>query len=217
VPALRESKEAQGKLDSLLIGCFAVQKMYGRAPENIEAINQIFHAILGKFKSDKVLKAFEIWLERNQEFPTPADIVSLINRGGKAPITKEVYISICKKDGEHRTPDEWRLKREYEAEQMEYEFGPEIPDERKLSDVISSNESLRRDLQQARDENKRLAELLLAARVAKGLERPKLTDQERALRTIAEMRRIGAPEEDIELFAIPFGGIFNLEQPKGSA
>lgn len=103
----------------MLGGCFALQKLYGKGVENTKVVIQLFHQILDNQPADKVIKAFEVWLERSQEFPTPADIIGLIKRNGKPPYDKARYIAIQKKYGDERTSAEWQYLQEYEAEQQE--------------------------------------------------------------------------------------------------
>lgn len=91
--------------------------MYGKQPENIATINKLFHTILGNYEAEKAVKAFEIWIGRSQEFPTPADIISLIKRNGKPPLMESDIIAINKKDGASRTRAEWQMLREWGEEQ----------------------------------------------------------------------------------------------------
>ena len=100
----------------MLGGCFALQKLYGRSVENTKGIIQIFHRLLSDYPAEKVIKAFEKWIERSQEFPTPADIIGLIKRNGKPPYERSRYIAIMKKDGLERSREEWDYVRAYEAE-----------------------------------------------------------------------------------------------------
>lgn len=60
-------------------------------------------------------KAFTFWLRHEREMPTPADILSVIERGGnKPPLERAVYTSLCRKQPELRTDDEWAYMRDYE-------------------------------------------------------------------------------------------------------
>ena len=70
--------------------------------------------VLAQFTMDQVRAAFGKWLETNSTFPAPADIVSLIRRGGKPPLEKSYYIAISKKPADQRTKDEWQYLRDYE-------------------------------------------------------------------------------------------------------
>lgn len=82
---LKDSPENQNKLDELLAGCFVLQKMYGRAPDSMEIVVTLFHNILGKYPADRVVKAFEVWLEKSPEFPTPADIINIVSPSPSPP------------------------------------------------------------------------------------------------------------------------------------
>jgi len=94
-----------------------LQKLYGRDVANSGTIIDLFQRMMGKYPADKVIRAFEIWMERSQEFPTPADIISLIKRNGKPPLKESDIIAIRKKDGQDRTPDDWKKLHEWENEQ----------------------------------------------------------------------------------------------------
>lgn len=205
VPALKESKQSQSKLDELLAGCFTLQKMYGRAPDSLETVALLFHNMLGKYPADKVIKAFELWLERSQEFPTPADIVGLLRRNGKPPLSKERYIAISKKDGQDRTPDDWQYMREYEKEQDTEEWGTEIVDEIKDSSTLQENIRLRTELRELRAEYGRLSELLRQERQKIPSLLPEVPLNDRVQRTIDAMRQGGAPQEDIDEFLKQYG------------
>ncbi len=174
-----------------------VQKIYGRQPENIEVINRLFHSILGKFSSEKVIRAFEIWLEKSQEFPTPADIVGIIKRNGKPPLSREIYIAISKKDGADRTKDDWQYLRDYEAEQNGEAWG--LPDEQKESVTLQENIRLRQQLKKIQDDYREISALLSVERNKK-TEIPIISQQDKIQRTIDAMRNNGAPEEDIQAF-----------------
>lgn len=174
---------------------FHAMKTYGKEPESLKSIVKIFLKDLAAYPLDKILKAITLHAQRSQEFPTVADIVGLIKRGGRAPITKEVYIAISKKDGELRTPEEWKTLREYEAEQIQEEFGRDEP-----RVDTGENERLRQRIKELETEYARLAEVLHQTKMAKGLERPKPSAQEKIDNTVAEMRRMGASEEDVEQF-----------------
>lgn len=202
---MRESTEAQAKLDNLLLACFSVQKMYGRQPENIEVINQVFHRILGKYRGNRVLMAFEAWMERSQEFPTPADIVSLLKRNGRPPLSKEIYISISKKEPEFRNSNDWQYLREYEAQAHEEGFGSDFTDEKKEDESTFEIKRLRAETAWLRAENEKLAKLLHEARVAKGIEKPEITHEQKVNNTLEYLKSIKAPEIDIQEFIATCG------------
>lgn len=173
--------------------------MYGRQPENIEIINQIFHTILGNYPADKVTKSFEKWMERSQEFPTPSDIVNLIKRNGKPPLSKEIYVTISKKDPEFRNSDDWHYLREYEEQQQD-DFGSDFVDTHKYEDFTKENNNLRKEISELKSENKRLAELLHEERISKVIEKPKPSLEEKITNTVLYLQQNGASQSDIDSF-----------------
>lgn len=177
--------------------------MYGRDIANAETVTELFHAMLGQYPAAQVLKAFELWLQRSQEFPTPADIIGIIKRKGKPPLSKEMFIAISKKSGEDRTKDDWQYLRDYEAELTESvdDFG----DATKDAATLQENIRLRQQVMEQKNEIHRLNELLHMERMRKGIEPPKPSVHEQVTRTIETMKREGAKQEDIDAFAQSFG------------
>jgi hypothetical protein len=195
---LKESKDGAAKLDTLLMGCFAVQKLYGRDTANAGAVTRVFHSTLANYPAEKVVKAFETWIARSEEFPTPAGIINLIKRNGKPPLSESTYIQISKKAGEDRTPEDWQYLRDYQAEQQD--GWAEASDPRKQAATLQENIRLRKELAELRTEYERLAALLRAEQAKKMPVTPQLTMSEKIQRTVDAMREGGAPEEDVQAF-----------------
>lgn len=80
----------------------------------MESINPLFQLVLADYPIAKIEKAFAFYLKFNSEMPTPADIVTIIERNGRPPFDKSVYIAVCKKNADERTSEEWRYKEDYE-------------------------------------------------------------------------------------------------------
>lgn len=202
MPALSESSEFQDKVDSLLAGCFSLQKLYGRKAESAEqvaAINAMFHSLLGKYPGEKVIRALETWLERSQEFPTPADIINLIRRNGRPPLKESDIIAIRKKDGQDRTSEEWGLLKDWENQQMQ--GWPEDDGEEKQKYLLQENQKLREQNIELKRKVSELSISLKNVMVAKRMAPPGDALQ----RTIDHMKATGAPQEDID--ALLNGGI----------
>jgi hypothetical protein len=195
---LKESKEGAAKLDTMLMGCFAVQKLYGRDTANAGEVTRVFHATLANFPAEKVVRAFETWIGRSEEFPTPAGIINLIKRNGKPPLSESMYIQISKKACEDRTPEDWQYLRDYQADQQD--GWADSPDPRKESATAEENRRLRQELADLRTEYERLADLLRAERAKKTPMTPQLTISEKVQRTVETMRADGVPEEDVQAF-----------------
>ena len=75
----------------------------------------MFRLVLADYAVGAITDAFRIWLKRSNEMPTPADIASIIDRGGKPPLERVVYVAIAKRDAAMRTSEEWAYMREFEA------------------------------------------------------------------------------------------------------
>ena len=116
---LKDCEKNRGKLEELLGGCFALQKLYGKSPEDAPTITKLFQTILAEQPAEKVTKALEIWLQRSTEFPTPADIIALIKNNGKPPVSEARIASIFRKNYNERSTEENWILRKYEEEQNE--------------------------------------------------------------------------------------------------
>jgi hypothetical protein len=212
MPALSESVPHQEKLDELIGASLALQKLYGRDVESSGGVINLFQRAFARYPAEKVVRALEIWLERKQEFPTPADIIGLIKRNGKEPVAKEIYIDISKKDPEYRTDEEWVLMKRYRVEQQDELYG--CNDEHKEVATLEENLRLRAKVQDLEHEVGKLWKLLqeereksriLAADVIAKVERgeslltPKQHEDVHA-KTIALMKENGSTEEDIQAY-----------------
>lgn len=178
-----------------------MQKLYGKDPESLGSVTQVFRAVLANYPAKSVIRAFELWMERSQEFPTPSDIAGIIKRKGKPPLSREVYISLSKKDPEHRTSEDWRFLREYEAEQQQ-EYADDFADPAKEQASLQENIRLRGEVNNLKAEIHRLGELLREERERK---RPDPTPDDKVQRTVSFMRQSGADESDIAAFMLQAG------------
>lgn len=183
-------------------------KTYGKEPESLESIIRIFTRDLGHFPADKVMKAISVHSQRSQEFPTVSDIVGLIKRKGKPPLKESDIISIRKKDGEFRTPEEWQMLREWDNEQQE--GWSDEPDPVKDAATLAENIRLRAELTALKAEYQRLGDMLKAEREGKPLPPPRPlktahTLEEKIKNTIAQMKADGAHQEDIDQFCRDYG------------
>lgn len=193
---LAESKEAQSELNSMLFAAASTQKLYGRKAEDFAAIIPVTLKMLGKYPAEKVTRAMTRWLETQKEFPTPSDIIGLIERNGKPAYSREMYISLSKKDPEHRTDHDWKYMREYEAHQRS--GFDDLLDENKQIDLLSDNERMRLKIIEQQAEIRRLQDLLADARKAPTRIVPDMAGK--IENTIKFMRDNSASEQDIIAF-----------------
>jgi hypothetical protein len=195
---LRNDMVGQQHLATRLYQEFQAMKTYGKEPESLESILPLFQSALAEYPVEKIMRALDIHASRSQEFPTRFDIVSLIKRNGKPPLSQAMYVTISKKDGEDRTASDWQYMRDYEAEQ--HEESCEFSDAMASEANTAENSRLRKEIWSLRDEVKRLGDMLHEERRRNGLERPKPTLQAKINATVDAMRKAGAPEADIEAF-----------------
>lgn len=99
----------------MVFQCFQALKLYGREPEQLEAVNGMFQLVLAEYHLSDIRRAFAYYLSVSSEMPTPADICNIIRRGNKPPLERSVYVSISKKPPCERDTYEWSYMREYEA------------------------------------------------------------------------------------------------------
>lgn len=113
-PVLLHDQTGRETLTVMLSQSFRALKLYGKEPEDFAAIDAMFQLVLADYSIDKIKQAFAVYLKRHNELPAPADIVQIIERDGKPPLERAVYVSISKKQPEDRTTSDWSYMREYE-------------------------------------------------------------------------------------------------------
>ena len=116
--ALKDDQEGKKALANLLAQCFDIFPLYGREPEAADNIRRAFQYALADYTRVQVTEAFYYHLRHSKEFPTPADIVAIIERGGnKPPFERSVYINLVQKS---KNPpidmprEEWQYIADYE-------------------------------------------------------------------------------------------------------
>ncbi len=109
-----DDQEGIKTLSNLLAQCFDIYPLYGREPEAADNIRKAFRLTLSDYPIDKIKAAFRYHLRISKDFPVPADIVSIIERGNKPPFERSVYIALSKKDKEYLTHAEWDYLKEYD-------------------------------------------------------------------------------------------------------
>lgn len=118
-------------------------KTWGKEPESLESIVSLFAEVLGEYSEDKIFWAMNQHAKRSNEFPTPADIVNLIDPAPEK-LSREVYIRLsqkAQKTPENMDSDEWKYLREYERAALE---GSDYRDSASDAARAEENERLRR-------------------------------------------------------------------------
>lgn len=141
---IKQSREGQRVLATELYRRFHAMKTYGKEPESLDSIIEVFASDLAEYPVENIMLAIKTHCQRSQEFPTPADIIGLIKRNGRAAITDAQYIAVSKMMGEDRSPADWQLMRDYEAEKRTGWNGAEDP--KKETDYRDENIRLRQEI-----------------------------------------------------------------------
>jgi len=178
-------------------------KTYGKEPESLASITAVMLSDLAEFAPEKIMQAFKTHAQRNEEFPTTANLVSLIRRNGKPSLRESDIIAIRKKDGEDRTSAEWAMLKDWDEQQQE--GWRDIADAQKDMATLQENLRLRQEVKQLTEEVRRLGDLLTEIRRSQGIERPESTLTDKVQNTIAAMRSSGASEEEIAAFSKQYG------------
>ena len=175
---------------------FHAMKTYGKEPESLDSIVSVFARDLADYPAEKVMRAIRAHALTSSEFPTVADIAGLVRRNGRPPLSESQYVAINRKAGEDRTGEEWQFLKDWEAERKGWDEIDPVREQVDRAEMVR----LREEVARLREENKRLAEQCRRVGVAKGLERPRPSEEEQVVRTAEAMRQSGAPQADIDEF-----------------
>ena len=113
--SLKDDPESKTRLNEALLMAFDALKTYGKEPEQLDSVKKLMHFALADYPWKKIQDALAFYFRYNTEFPAPADIVQIIERGNKPPFDRAVYTTLSKKHPADRTSDEWAYMREYES------------------------------------------------------------------------------------------------------
>jgi hypothetical protein len=105
-------------MTKVFYGCCAVFPTYGKDEEQLTDALQMFNMCLHDYTAEQIKGAFLAWMKSNKQFPTPADIINLIERGNKPAFDRAVYTSISKKQPEDRIDEEWEYMKDFEKFQI---------------------------------------------------------------------------------------------------
>jgi hypothetical protein len=99
---------------AMVTTCFEALRVYGKTAEQLESVVGMFALALADYPIEKIRTAFKVYVKRHSDLPAPADIVQIIERDGKPPFERSVYIAIAQRDPERRSSSDWAYMRDYE-------------------------------------------------------------------------------------------------------
>jgi hypothetical protein len=174
---------------------------WGFSPEASETYVETLLEDLEEYPARDVFLFFDKWRKTSTKKPTTADAVGYIKRNGKPPLRESDIIAIRKKDGADKTPDDWQMLREWEAQQSEG-----------WDDAPSTNQASANQAQEITALRRKVAQLeaqlagnrteqattnqvdICIATIKAKLEKPL---EEKIQSTVDMMRRQGCTEEDV--------------------
>lgn len=109
--------EAKSTLIKTFYACAAIFPTYGKDSNEMKDALSIFQMCLADYSAEQIKKGFTTWLKSNKAFPTPCDIINIIERNGKPAFEKTIYISLLKKkdnNPDSMSKEEWQYIKEYE-------------------------------------------------------------------------------------------------------
>lgn len=108
------------QLANALGACLLVQRTYGKQGADIDKITKIFLRVLSDYEPSAVIAAIKRWLQESPEFPTPSDIVKMLNP--KQNFDKSLYIKFSKQYAKGEITEfsqGYDYMKDYEKQQME--------------------------------------------------------------------------------------------------
>jgi hypothetical protein len=69
---------AKTKITEVLLFCWKTLHLYGKKPEDFQSVSAMYLNFLKDYPAEKIIKAFEKYVKIKSEFPTPADIIAII-------------------------------------------------------------------------------------------------------------------------------------------
>lgn len=92
---MKFNEEEKSAIAIQLSACLAVQRTYGKQASDLGAVVKIFLSDLNEYASPQIAEALEIWRTKSPEFPTPADIIAILD--DKPKMSVDIYRTMLKK------------------------------------------------------------------------------------------------------------------------
>jgi hypothetical protein len=101
VKPLARDDEGQKKLTNILRVLYDGLRVYGKEPEQLENAIKLHHIALSRYEITEIERGIREHIKRSNEFPTPADIVNIIDPPPPKP-DWPAYIGIRQKIRENQ-------------------------------------------------------------------------------------------------------------------
>jgi hypothetical protein len=113
---LREDGPGRDNLIETLRFCWNTLHRYGKTSDDFDGIVKTYLNFLGSYPTQDVASAFDKYIRHRREFPTPADIIGIIE--GRVKRDGAYYTRLCRQiqEGAFVTDDEHAYMRKYEGQ-----------------------------------------------------------------------------------------------------
>jgi hypothetical protein len=113
---LREDGHGRDQLIETLRFCWNTLHRYGKTSDDFDGIVKTYLSFLGRYPTDVVASAFDKYIRHRREFPTPADIIGIIQ--GRVKRDGAYYTRLCRQiqEGAFVTDEELAYMRLYEGQ-----------------------------------------------------------------------------------------------------
>jgi hypothetical protein len=111
---LREDGHGRDDLIETLRFCWNTLHRYGKTADDFNGVVKTYLSFLGRYPTRAVAAAFDKYIRHRREFPTPADIIGIIEDRVKRD--GAYYVRLCRErqEGAFLTDDELAYMRRYE-------------------------------------------------------------------------------------------------------
>jgi hypothetical protein len=110
------SPETEGVILKQVKDCMQVLNTYGKKDFDYLPVVKVFIERLGHYGPEKIKKAFDKYVSKRSDFPTPADIVGIIEKRIKPDIAVYQTLIRRRKEGAWLSTDEENYLRSYEEQ-----------------------------------------------------------------------------------------------------
>jgi hypothetical protein len=113
---LREDGHGRDQLIETLRFCWNTLHRYGKTSDDFDGIVKTYLSFLGRYPTEVVASAFDKYIRHRREFPTPADIIAIIQ--GRVKRDGAYYTRLCRKlqEGAFVDDDDLAYMRLYEGQ-----------------------------------------------------------------------------------------------------
>jgi hypothetical protein len=201
---LHSSNQGKQRIAEIVTGLFFSLNTYGKDASALKVIIPLFMKTLENYTLPDLEWAFAQYTATETTFPSPANIVQLIENKDKPKLIESIYVNLSMRrqnDPENLSKEEWTYIREYEASAMK---GIEYGSKDSRSAMIAENERLRIQVKELQAENFRLGKIVKTRQIVSQEVLNLASPMSKEEKTLQWMKDNNFPIEDIIEFQKSF-------------